>query len=150
MAGDAALRSGRMQLDQASSMLAECADLRGAGKAATALVHLSAKRESPLESDSWAYFVTHRLPLPEIQVPILDDRGRLLGRADYWWEKAGLVGECDGRSKYTDPDVLYAEKRREDAIRAQGHTVIRWGASDLWDGRLAQRIRSALRESHRR
>ena len=150
MAGDAALRSGRMTLDGAIQMLAECGGLRGVSKAALALEHLSPLRESPLESDSWAYFVRHRLPLPQMQVDLFDEHGRFLGRADYWWEDARLVGECDGRSKYTDVEVLYAEKRREDAIRAPGNAVIRWGAPDLHDDRLAQRIWSALRESRRR
>lgn len=150
MAGDAALRSGAVSLHGLKAMAEECADLRGAGKALRALEHLSALRESPLESDSWAYFVEHRLPLPEMQVDLFDDHGRFLGRADYWWKHARLVGECDGRSKYIDPSVLYEEKRREDAIRAEGNDVIRWGAPDLHDDRLAERIETALQRAARR
>ena len=134
-----------MTLDAAARMLAECCELRGASKASLALEHLSPLRESPLESDSWAYFVRHRLPLPEMQVDLFDGHGRFLGRADYWWKGARLVGECDGRSKYTDPSVLYEEKRREDAIRAEGNDVIRWGTPDLHDDRLARRIEAALK-----
>ena len=150
MAGDATLRAGRMTLDAAAQVLAECGRFRGASKASRALEHLSPVRESPLESDSWAYFVRHRLPLPEMQVDLFDDHGRFLGRADYWWKDARLVGECDGRAKYVDPSVLYDEKRREDAIRAAGNDVIRWGAPDLHDDRLALRIRSVLRDARRR
>lgn len=150
MAGDAALRSGMVSLDGLRTMAAECADLRGARKVHRALEHLSALRESPLESDSWAYFVEYGLPLPEMQVALFDGDGRFLGRADFWWEQARLVGECDGRSKYTDSHVLYEEKRREDAIRADGNDVIRWGAPDLHDGRLAERIETALRRAAHR
>ena len=150
MAGDATLRAGRMTLDAAAQVLAECGRSRGASKASRALEHLSPVRESPLESDSWAYFVRHRLPLPEMQVDLVDDHGRFLGRADYWWKDARLVGECDGRAKYVNPSVLYDEKRREDAIRAAGNDVIRWGAPDLHDDRLALRIRAVLRDARRR
>ena len=145
MAGDAALRSGMVSVKGLTAMATECADLRGSLKVQRALEHLSALRESPLESDSWAYFVRHRLPLPEMQVDLVDDHGRFLGRADYWWKDAQLVGECDGRAKYVDPSVLYDEKRREDAIRAAGNDVIRWGTPDLHDDRLALRIEAALK-----
>jgi hypothetical protein len=71
----------------------------------------------------------------------------LIGFADFAWP--GVVGECDGRLKYADRDVLWAEKRREDRIRALGLRVIRWGWDDAWarPGWLCRRIGSALHEA---
>jgi hypothetical protein len=46
--------------------------------------------------------------------------------------------------KYTTPGDLYSEKRREDELRAEGFTVVRWSWSDLFDGRLADRLRILL------
>lgn len=43
---------------------------------------------------------------------------------------AGLVGECDGAMKYTDPRALVAEKIREDTVRETGHRVPRWMGAD--------------------
>jgi very-short-patch-repair endonuclease len=66
--------------------------------------------------------------------------GVFIARVDFWWERVGLVGECDGQMKYETPADLYAEKRREDTIRAHGYRVIRWGPQDLRSTLLAQRL----------
>jgi len=99
-----------------------------------------------LESGSWAYFVEHRLPLPRMQVEIRAARGMLIGRVDFWWEFADLIGECDGRLKYASAEALYREKAREDALREHGHRFMRWGWRDLSDACLADRLRRALGE----
>ena len=70
--------------------------------------------------------------------------GRFIGRVDFWWRHAGVIGECDGRLKYTDRADLYAEKRREDALRELGLTVVRWGWQDLRGEALARRLRRVL------
>ncbi len=137
---DAAIRTGQASPAELARMLRECAGLRGEWKARTALVHASAMRESPLESASWAYFVLYHVPLPEMQVTIVDMRGRPIARVDYWWKKARLVGECDGQVKYGDRRTHYEEKRREDELRAEGNDVIRWGAGNLHGPQLADDI----------
>ncbi|GAA4698289.1 hypothetical protein GCM10023215_40850 [Pseudonocardia yuanmonensis] len=64
-----------------------------------------------------------------------------------------MVGEFDGRVKYgrllppgQEPgDAVFAEKIREDAIRAAGWTVLRWTWGELRDfGPVAARLRRAL------
>ena len=40
-----------------------------------------------------------------------------------------VLGEADGRGKYTDPTVLYAEKTRQEALERAGWIVVRW----TWD-----------------
>lgn len=139
--GDAALRSGQLTLSAAAGQVELAAGLPGVRRAAQALTHLDALRETPLESASWAYFVRYGLPLPRMQVVIVDDGGSVVARVDFLWDEFDLVGECDGRIKYTDRNDLYREKRREDTIRQLGFDVIRWGAQDLLTGDLATRIR---------
>lgn len=39
--------------------------------------------------------------------------------------------EFDGKVKYSDRDVLFAEKQREDRIRSLGYEVVRLTWSDL-------------------
>jgi hypothetical protein len=107
--------------------------------------------ESPGESRS--RLAIHRAGLP---APSLQHELRVGGRSwrvDFWWERAGLVGEFDGRTKYgrtlvpgADPgEVVFAEKRREDALRAAGFSVVRWIWADLTDfGPTAARLRQAL------
>lgn len=143
--GDAALRAGRMTMDEVTSRLDAGRGLNGASRAVRAAQHLCGLRETPLESASWAYFVKYRLPLPRMQVVIVDDGGNVIARVDFLWEEFGLVGECDGRIKYTDRHALYAEKRREDAIRQRGLGMVRWGSPDLANDVLARRLRLLLR-----
>ncbi|MEI2820002.1 MAG: hypothetical protein V9E81_07175 [Marmoricola sp.] len=68
------------------------------------------------------------LPIPDLQFRVSERAtGRLLGITDYWWERARVFGEFDGRIKYgrlmnpgEEPgDVVFREKRREDLIRAE-------------------------------
>lgn len=102
-------------------------------------------RESPLESWSFAYFIECGLPLPSMQVEIRTDSGRFIARVDFFWEQYGLIGEADGKLKYLEPGDLFAEKRREDALRAEGLRVVRWGAADLRGPDLARTLSRLLR-----
>lgn len=105
-------------------------------------------RETPLESASFAYFVDHRVPLPRMQVVVTERDGEFVARVDFLWDADRLVGEADGRLKYQSADDLYREKRREkrreDALRALGYRVVRWGAADLRTADLARRLRVLL------
>ncbi len=146
-AGDAGLRSGILRPAELRTCLDECRELRGWSAASRAFGHLDARRESPAESASWAYFVEHDLPLPAVQVPVRDHRGVELARLDFLWKDARLVGECDGRLKYQTAEDLYQEKRREDWIRGMGRGFgfIRWGPRDLFTDRLAERLDRLIR-----
>ena len=143
-AGDSGLRREVLSPGDLQEMTARLDGRRGRVRAARAHALLDPERESPLESASFAYFVVHRIPLPRCQVVIHATSGRFLARVDFWWEGARLVGECDGRMKYESREDLYAEKRREDALRDEGLRVVRWGLADLNRRLLADRLRSLL------
>ena len=141
-AGDAAVRSGGLAVDEALDGLRRMGTVRGCRRAAGALAHLDGRRETVLESLSWARFLEWGLPLPELQHEFWDGDG-LVGRVDFWWPRFRLVGEADGRLKYATGDDLYAEKRREDRLRRLGLGVQRWGWPDLWDA-AAEQLRMRL------
>ena len=84
---------------------------------------VDANSESPLESVS--RLAMQGLPEPRTQVEIRTMDGRFLGRADFFWDEFGVVGEADGRSKYTD-DELWKEKLRENGFTDHGLVVARW------------------------
>ena len=92
-----------------------------------------------------------RLPPPVLQWEV--PARRRLGRTDFGWPELRTVGEFDGRIKYgrllrpgQEPgDVVFAEKRREDAIRDAGFRVVRWVWADLDDfGDVVARLRTAF------
>lgn len=143
--GDGALKLDLLTVDDTSWALSQLGSIRGVRLARTALSLLDGRRESPLESWSYAAFVAWQIPLPDSQVEIFDDEG-FIGRVDFHWPQFRVVGEADGRLKYQTQDALYEEKRREDRLRAGGLHVIRWGWTDLASGqdRLRARVVAAL------
>lgn len=96
----------------------------------------------------------HHLPEPELQVSIYDATGQLLGDCDFAWRRHKLLGEFDGKVKYstllrpneTASDAVFREKRREDRIReASGCSMIRFTWADLYEREAtARRLRRAL------
>jgi len=144
--GDRALRNGTLDVHDVATILERIGRVRGRRRAAAALPLLDGRRETALESWSSARFHAWDLPTPEYQKDFWDEDG-FVGRVDFWWAHARVVGEADGQLKYADREDVYAEKRREDRLRALGLTVIRWGWGDLAGGGLAleRRLRSALR-----
>jgi len=73
---------------------------------------------------------------------------------DFGWPAQRTVGEFDGKVKYgrllrpgQEPgDAVYAEKLREDAIRAEDWEVVRWTWADLRNfAATAARIRERFR-----
>ncbi|MFW5472506.1 hypothetical protein ACOCJ5_04280 [Knoellia sp. CPCC 206450] len=78
---------------------------------------------------------------------VRDAFGRLVGRVDFLVEGTSVIVEFDGRVKFAagDPAVLWAEKRREDELRALGYVVVRITWADLQvPGQVAAKVRRAL------
>jgi hypothetical protein len=94
---------------------------------------------SPGESRSRVAMWRAGLPPPVLQYEVVGPDGRSLGFADFGWPERRTLGEFDGRVKYgrlvaagqVPADVLYAEKVREDAMRATDLGMVRWGWPDL-------------------
>ncbi len=87
------------------------------------------RRESAAESLSFGHMALAGLPLPDVQVLLTDGEGDLY--VDFLWREAGLVGEVDGNLKYTTPDALVAERRRQRRVEACGLRVVRWEAGAI-------------------
>jgi hypothetical protein len=76
--------------------------------------------------------------IPELQVRFDCVNGRI-AYVDFWWRGIRMAGEFDGKCKYLrgaivkpgqDPgQIVFAEKRREDALRPQMNSMARW----IWD-----------------
>jgi hypothetical protein len=78
-------------------------------------------------------------PDPELQVAHVNPRGGFYF-TDLEWPEYQVIGELDGRGKYLKPEYLnrmtpgeavYAEKVREDHLRAENNRVARWGMPDV-------------------
>ena len=159
-AADSALRQGATHEDLLA-VLEFCSSWPGARGAGRVVTAADARAANPGESWSRAVLIEAGIPPTDLQFPVHDGAG-LVGFADFVWEECRTLGEFDGRWKYAVPPgadateaarVLWAEKRREDRLRALGWTVVRWSWEDLFaPDRLVTRVVTALERpgTHRR
>jgi hypothetical protein len=127
-------------------------DWPGARVAGRVVAFADRLAESPGESRTRVLFHVHGLPTPRLQVEIRAN-GRLY-RVDLLVDEPRTVFEFDGRLKYRmgasqNPRelerILWAEKRREDDIRAEGFRFGRITWSDLDQGQAtAARVRRTI------
>jgi predicted transcriptional regulator of viral defense system len=152
VAMDAALHSGAVTEAELRTTVLEQTHWAGIGAAARAAGLADGRAESPLETLGRLRMLGSGLPAPELQMDLHGPRG-FVGRVDAWWADAGVAVEFDGFVKYSDPfddrspaQVLWEEKRREDALRALGVRVLRIVHADLGDAWpvVAERLRSLL------
>jgi hypothetical protein len=137
-AGDRALGYGLVVevLEEALSQLGRSPGVRSARRAISLM---DARSESAGESVSRVRIVFDGLPVPEPQADITGPDGRFVARVDFLWKEQRTVGEFDGKIKYGRllkpgqriEDVVFEEKKREDAIRDLGWNVVRWLWEDL-------------------
>ncbi|GGG00076.1 hypothetical protein GCM10007304_12500 [Rhodococcoides trifolii] len=124
----------------------ECLDRRpthpGNRRARRVAAFMDRRSESVGESRS-------RVMLADFEPSLQDEfpcEGRMV-RVDFLIKKR-VVGGFDGRMKYQGKDaddVLWAEKRRENALRGLGLEVVRWTWADLYTPDVViERIRRAL------
>lgn len=102
--------------------------------------------DRPGESMSRVSMSLAGLPAPQLQAKIAGASGKVW-TVDFWWPEFNLIGEFDGRYKYTDPgflrgrtpaQVVIDEKIREDDLRAAQHGMSRWE----WELALSPRLLS--------
>jgi Transcriptional regulator, AbiEi antitoxin len=128
---DAALHRELATIDELYLVSVSCWNWPGIRRAHRAMRAVDARAESPLESVSRLVLRWLAVAEPEPQVRVLDQFGREIGRLDFYWERFGVFGEADGRSKYDARDVLTAEKLRQEELESTGLIGVRWGWTDI-------------------
>ncbi len=108
--------------------------------------------KSPGESRSRIAIARAGLPVPRLQFPV--QLAGTVAVTDFGWVERRAVGEFDGEVKYgrlvppgrSPGDVVFAEKVREDAVRARGYGFARWIWDELDDfAPVAERITRSFR-----
>lgn len=150
---DAALHRGAGP-EVVADVVARARARRGVATARAALAFADGRSESVGESISRIRMAAAHLPTPQLQLSVFDASGTWLARTDFGWEWLGVLGEFDGRVKYTgSPDevtrTVMREKDREARLREQGWCVVRWGWTDLADPvQLSRRIQAAFAQAN--
>jgi hypothetical protein len=137
---DAAVRRGLVTPEALRAAAADRPATRGVRRARLVAALADGRSESPGESVSRARFHLDGFAQPRLQVPVRDRAGTF-ARVDFLWDDVRVVGEFDGRVKYRADGVddtrrpeerVWAEKLREDRIRAGGVRVVRWTWREAW------------------
>lgn len=124
----------RDELETALDALAGPARMNVREAAYRAGAFASTLSDSGGESISRAHIFLLGFMAPELQVRFDDARG-FIAYVDFFWRGINRVGEFDGLGKYlkeeftngrTIAEVVMAEKRREDRVRACGPAFSRW------------------------
>src|SRR4029450_12662454 len=154
-AGDTALAYGlvRQVLDDQLTRMTRWPGIRQARRAVELL---DPRSESAGESASRVRLHQDGLPAPDLQHDIFDEQGAFVARVDFLWKEQRTIGEFDGKIKYgrllkpgqSIEEVLFEEKRREDALRDLGWQIVRWLWADLYPpGALRDRVLRAFARS---
>lgn len=152
VAGDAALRQGRVTPAELVDEVAAVSPHQGRGRALAAVLDMDEKAESVGESRCRMVLQDLGLTI-ESQVVLRDHHGAFVARVDFLVD--GVVLEFDGRLKYradanqggdepAPEEVVWREKRREDSVRRLGYPVERVVWDDLTrSGLIGARLRAA-------
>lgn len=134
---DAALHRHLVTGAELVEALDRAAGWPGAPKARRAVEFADPGAMSVGESRSRVAMARFGVRPPVLQWAVVGPGGRGLGTADFGWPEHGIAGEFDGFVKYgrllrpgqVPTDVVFAEKRREDAMRTVLRGFVRW----VWD-----------------
>ncbi|MCE2530058.1 MAG: DUF559 domain-containing protein [Acidimicrobiia bacterium] len=102
--------------------------------------------ESVMEEKMIALLSASDLPMPTLQMP-LPWRGPVKGRADFAYENARVIIECDGRRWHTTMEAFEKDRRRDNLAQLNGWRVLRFTWHDLTErpARVLDQITQALR-----
>ncbi|MEX1079723.1 MAG: hypothetical protein WED09_11510 [Homoserinimonas sp.] len=135
---DHALHHGRTSKPELLVALDDQQTAIGRRRALRAIAFASPLAKLPGESFSRVLLHELGFPPPELQHEFETAVGQRF--ADFWWEGVRLIGEFDGKDKYTNPkytqdrtpaEVMWAEKQRENELSDHDIRLRRWIWQDL-------------------
>jgi hypothetical protein len=104
---------------------------RGIRQLRSALDLIDAGAESPQETRLRLLLVRSGLPRPVTQIPVRDDRGRVVRRIDMGWPPWMVGVEYDGEQHFADPDAYAGDIERLDVLADRGWTIVRVSSRQL-------------------
>ena len=139
IAADAALARFLVTREELAAATARAKGGPGVPRARRVVSFADGRGESVGESRSSPAIAMAGLPDPTQQWELHAHDGQLVARTDFCWEEWRVAGEFDGQIKYgrllapdqSAGDAIFAEKRREDEVRAEGYAMVRWTWDDL-------------------
>ena len=132
---DDLMRRGLLSVVGAGEVQAMLVGGRGARRVRELFDLVDPRSESPLETFARLECAAAGVPPHELQVEILDDRGRFVARGDMGWRLEGgrwLIAEIDGREFHEMPSALLCDRARQNAMLATGRVdLLRFTSQDI-------------------
>ena len=127
---DAALHHGACTRDEISAAIDEQKGRRGIVQVRELVEYADARAESAMESEARLVFIDGLLPLPELQLEIVDLCGDLW-RVDFAWPEAMLVVEYESVEWHANAAAFKRGQMRTARLQACGWSVMPIVADDV-------------------
>lgn len=144
---DWALRSGVHSAPSLADSVAAIRRRPGAVHVREMAARADGRAASPLESRVRLACIDGGVPPDELQYPVLDSAGIVLGYGDLAWlrRRRPLIGEADGRDVHTLPNALFHDRRRANNFIGQSCDIVRFTWADaIRPVYIQQIVRTAL------
>jgi hypothetical protein len=141
-----AARSGIAQPRQVADQLAAAGTHPRLARAREWLALVRPVSESPLETAVRLCASDAGLPELDLQIPILDEAGRVMFRMDLGYPAVKLGIECDGSASHSTVSALYWDRYRANQLLLRGWRLLRftWRDCRSRERYVAASIRAAL------
>ncbi len=149
---DSALHTGQIDVGELAVVAAMAAGRRGAPKVRELIGYADGRAMTPLESRVRLCCIDGDLPPDELQWPVRDAAGVLLGFGDMAWfrkRRRPLIGEADGEIPHSEgmpgsPPPVFRDRRRGNDFTAASADTLRF----TWlDTKTPAYIRSTVRKA---
>jgi hypothetical protein len=142
---DSALNRRLIVPDQLADVRASMAHRRGAVRAIPWMAEADGRAESPLETRVRLRAADGQVPPDELQYRVVDRSGHVVAIADLAWLRRRVVGEADGVDAHDNPDAVFRDRIRQNAIVAAGFVPVRFTWADTAEpDRVPRMIRAAM------
>jgi very-short-patch-repair endonuclease len=140
---DLFLHAELVSMAELRDYVADHSGAKGIARLRRALDLAEPKAESAMESRLRMQLVMARLPRPEVQVSVKDERGRFLGRPDLLYPRQRLAIEYDGGHHR---DRMVEDNRRQNGLVGAGYRLLRFTAADVYGASetVVMQVRHAL------
>ena len=132
---DSALQRGIVTPGDLDDVARLTAGRRGARRVRSWWDLVDGRAQSPLETAARLQCVDAGVPPDDLQVPVRDERGRIVALGDLGWRlRHGrwLLVEIDGAAPHSTVDALFRDRERQNGVVLTGHAdILRFTARDL-------------------
>jgi hypothetical protein len=143
---DAILNATNCSIADVMAIAARYPGARGMRQLRATLDLVDGGAESPQETRLRLLLVRDGLPRPVTQIPVRNDRGRVVRRIDMGWPQWMVGVEYDGEQHFTNPDDYGKDIIRLEFLAGRGWTIVRVSGRQLRHERpqILARVRRAL------